>query len=193
MKHQIEVLKKHKDKLINALLVVAALILLFTPIGFYAKVYVNQFLSGSPDVLKEQKQLVVHNYNWQLLDTQGQTLNLEDYKGRVVVINLWATWCPPCVAEMPSFQKLYDDYADKVDFLFVANDDVSKVTAFIEKKGYTLPIYYGLSEVPDDLASRSIPTTYLIDKQGKMIIKEVGAADWNSSKIRTVLDDLLAE
>lgn len=185
--------KLGRETIINAILILSALILLFTPMGFYAKVYLNQFLSGSPDVLQEQKQLVLNDFEWRLVDINGNPMDLEQHKGKVVVINLWATWCPPCVAEMPSFQKLHEDYGEKVEFLFVAEDDPIKVTAFLERKRYTLPVYYAQSAIPDILVSKSIPTTYVVDKQGKVVIKEVGAADWNNKGMREFLDRLLAE
>ena len=103
-------------------------------------------------------------------------------------MNFWATWCPPCVAEMPSFQNLYSDYGDRVVFLFVANDDPDRVIRFMENKELSLPVYFQVSEVPGEMSSNSLPTTYIIDPRGVIIASKVGAADWNSSKVRALLD-----
>ncbi len=175
----------------NVLLISFILILLFTPLGFKIKVAINQLFSGQPQVLEEEKQLVLRNYDWHLVDFQGLPSPFENYRDKVLVINFWATWCPPCVAEMPSFELLYQDYGDKVGFLFIAEDDVEKVTAFIQKKGYTLPVYFSTSQAPDILISNSLPTSYIIDRKGKVIVKEIGAADWNSKSTTDILDKLL--
>ena len=99
-------------------------------------------------------------------------LILKKKRGKVICINFWATWCAPFVAEMPSLQSLYDSYGDKVTFLFIANDEVETVDTFMQKRGYTLPIYYVDNEVPTALEHSSIPTTYWIDKSGRIVIKK---------------------
>ena len=104
-----------------------------------------------------------------------------------------ATWCPPCVAEMPSFLKLYEDYGDKVDFFFVANDKKDKVTAFLQKKGYEFPVYFEKSRGPELLSSNSIPATFILNKSGEIVVDERGVADWNSDSTRALLDTLIAE
>jgi thiol-disulfide isomerase/thioredoxin len=186
-------MKLGKNQWINIVFVVAIILILFTPVGFYARVFVGRLLSTSASVLKTELQMPVENYDWQLVDAKGKDFNFISAKGKVVLVNFWATWCPPCVAEMPSLQRLYNDYNDKVVFMFVAQDKVEKVSAFIVKKGYTLPVYYSKTEVPSVLTSKTIPTTYVINKEGKIIIAEIGVADWNSDKTRKILDVLLAE
>ena len=106
---------------------------------------------------------------------------------------MWATWCPPCVAEMPSLQDLYNDYKDQVVFVFVTSEGAEKVTPFMEKNNYNLPIYNMMSKEPDLLSTQSIPTTYLINKKGEIVIKKTGAANWNSTKVRNQLDELIKE
>ena len=186
-------MKFGKKQWINAALIIGLILILFTPVGFYARVFIGRFLSTSAAVLKTELQMPVENYDWQLVDAKGNDFTFIDAKGKVVLVNFWATWCPPCVAEMPSLQLLYNDYNEKVVFMFVAQDKVEKVSAFIAKKGYTLPVYYSKTEAPSVLTSKTIPTTYVINKEGKIIIAETGAADWNSAKTRKMLDALLAE
>mgnify|MGYP003148631006 FL=1 len=108
-------------------------------------------------------------------------------------MNFWATWCPPCVAEMPSMQKLYDDYGDKVTFMFVTSDDRQKVENFLKRKNLNLPVYYPNSETPETLKSKLLPTTYIINSKGEIVVAETGAADWNSNKTRALIDDLLSQ
>lgn len=193
MKRITEHFKIEKKNVVNILLIIGILVLLFTPLGFQVKVLTNRLLSGNPAMIRKESQPTLDNYNWNLGDALGNTINLESKKGKVLIINFWATWCPPCVAEMPGFQSLYEDYGNKVDFFFVAEDERDKVDVFLRKKGYTFPVYYSESKTPDILYSKSIPTTYVINKQGKIVVDEVGAADWNSTKTRSLLDSLLEE
>src|SRR5690606_33459697 len=102
-------------------------------------------------------------------------------------------WCPPCVAEFPSFVKLHQDYGDKLVFAFVAHDDPDRVMAFLKKKGYDLPVYYSVTETPVQLAGKSIPATYILSKSGEIAVDEKGAANWNSRGTRELLDALLLE
>ena len=108
-------------------------------------------------------------------------------------INFWATWCPPCIAEMPDLQELYNDYGEKITFLFVTNEDRETVSSFFTKKEYNLPAYQAIQKAPEQLYSRSIPATYLINKQGEIVINKTGAASWNSKKVRSQIDQLLSE
>ena len=111
----------------------------------------------------------------------------------MVFINYWATWCPPCIAEMPDLEKLYQRYQDQVDFYFVTNDDPEKVRSFMNKHEYTFPIYFSTGKKPKNLSSDSLPTTYVIAKDGKIVFDKTGTANWNSDRFTTVLDHLIAE
>jgi len=88
---------------------------------------------------------------------------------------------------------LYNDYKEKVVFLFVTNDDWETVQKFLTKNNYHLPIYNPLTQPPKELISNSIPTTYVINKQGKIVVQKTGAASWNSKTTRKMLDKLLKE
>lgn len=187
---------KFLRKNISNILFIVFIIFLFTPYGLPVRATFIKAVSFvttrvfSMEVDKED-QVNLTNYNWELLDLKGNKTNLQLYKNKVIVLNFWATWCPPCVAEMPSFQKLYNEYGDKVVFLFVANDDPEKVHTFLNNKDYVLPVYFQGSKVPEEIDSNALPTTYIIDKNGAIVAKKVGAADWNSSKVRSLLDQLV--
>jgi thiol-disulfide isomerase/thioredoxin len=131
------------------------------------------------------------NYQWKLKDATGKIVSLEAYKGKIVFINFWATWCPPCIAEMPSMQKLYADYQDKIVFLFVTTDSFEKANTFLIKESLDLPVYQSLSDPPSEMDSSTIPATYLIDKQNNLVLAKIGAANWNSDSFRKKLDSLL--
>ncbi|WP_258455298.1 TlpA disulfide reductase family protein [Aequorivita sp. CIP111184] len=157
------------------------------------QVFVQRLVSFSPSEASEDERETIQDYDWILLQLNTEEANFSQSKGKVTIVNFWATWCPPCVAEMPSFQKLYDTYGDKLDFYFVTSEKAEKVEKFMEKNHYTLPIYIQAFKAPEQLESSVLPTSYLISKSGEIVINEEGAADWNSKKMRKLLDDLLAK
>lgn len=164
-----------------------------TPLGFHVKVLVNRIVSFSPPILSAEEQLEVTDFNWHLRSLNGDSFDFKTAKEKVVFVNFWATWCPPCVAEMPDLQELYSDYSEEVVFLFVAHDEQENVSDFLEKKDYKLPVYFESSPTPEIISPEYLPTTYIIDKQGKLKVVKTGAANWNSEKIRTLLDELLGK
>ena len=137
----------------------------------------------------ELKKITV--YNWKLIDEQNIIFPFEKVKGKVVLLNFWATWCPPCIAEVPSLQALYNDYSDKVVFLFITNDLHNEIDPFLKNNKYTFKVFRPISAYPEYFNITSIPRTFLIDKEGNIIIDENGVANWNSDKIRTTIDGLL--
>ncbi|SHJ00484.1 TlpA family protein disulfide reductase [Algibacter luteus] len=145
----------------------------------------------SPSTINTSKQETLEDYNWLLKNSEGTVLNFQDLKGKVILVNFWATWCPPCIAEMPSMEALYKDYSGKIDFVFVSNEDFQVVNEFIKKKGYTFEVFNPLTQYPSNFDVTSIPRTFLLDKEGHIVIDKTGAANWNSDKVRTSIDDLL--
>ena len=150
--------------------------------------YINQ-----STVIDKGERLEVSYDNWKLKSDVNTTLDFEDTKGKVVFINFWATWCPPCIAEMPNLQKLYTDYNDKVVFLFITSDNFEITERFKIKKGFDFDVYNPLNGVPEALSFRTIPRTFVINKDGEIVIDEASAINWNSEKVRGQLDQLLAE
>ena len=130
---------------------------------------------------------------WSLVTLDGRRVTLGDYKGKVVFVNFWATWCPPCRAEMPGIEKLYKEYGDRVAFLMIAGDTPQKVKEYLAGNGYTFPVLIQSSAAPPALQSRSIPTTFIIDREGNIVLRHKGASKWNARKIRKLLDELLGE
>ena len=185
-------MEKNKKKIVQniALLSILALFM-FSPLGTFVKVQVSRLVAFSPSTVASENPKKLSNFQWQLVDKTGNNINLQDYKGKIIFINFWATWCPPCIAEMPSMQKLYADYQDKIVFLFVTTDSFSKINAFLIKNNLNLPIYQSVTNAPLEMETESIPTTYLIDKHGNIVIEKTGVADWNSDSFRTDLNKML--
>lgn len=185
---------KFNKKNISNLIFVIILVLFFIPnTRGMMQIFLTRIFSFSPRVVEVEERTKVMSYDWKLHGVNTESINFDTAKGKVVLVNYWATWCPPCIAEMPSLQKLYNDYKDKVVFLFVTTDDDPEINKFMKDKSYYYPIYRSLSQHPKPFVSKTIPTTYLINKKGDIIIDKVGAADWDSSKVRETIDVLLAE
>ena len=181
-------LKKHWSNILFGLFIAAMLIpQTRTPI----MVFVQRTIAIGPSVKKNKA--VLEDYAWPLRNEQNETISFEEAKGEVVLLNFWATWCPPCIAEMPSMQKLYDAYGDKVQFYLVTDEEPTRVNQFMEKYNYTLPIYYSQYAPPKLLQSRALPTTFVIGKDGKIHIKETGSARWHGNRVTDLLDELLEE
>ena len=175
----------------NLLILVFLALLIIPQTGTPIKVFFNRIISFSPGILSEEDQTTLQDYNWVIKDLDGGLINLDRSREKVLIINFWATWCPPCIAEMPAMQKLYADYGDKVDFYFISSEDAEVIGRFLEARGLNLPVYRQISATPDLLSHRSLPTTFLIDREGKIIIRKKGAANWNSVSTRELLDQLI--
>jgi thiol-disulfide isomerase/thioredoxin len=128
--------------------------------------------------------------------TGGGTVTLSALKGKVVFLNFWATWCPPCRAEMPDIEAVYQSYKDKgIAFIAVnLQEKKSDVVSFLKKNGYTFPAALDSSgTVGMSYGAQSIPTTLLIDKQGRIAAAAIGGRQWNGAAMHAVFDALLAE
>lgn len=182
-----------KKQWINAAVLLLLGLLIFTPLGFKVKVKLSKMLASGSAMVKAEMKVELDTYHWQLHGLDGTFHALESDKGKVVLVNFWATWCPPCVAEMPQLQELYKDYGDRVTFLFVAHDKKDRVVKFMEQHGYDLPVYFEVGEAPKVLTSKVLPTTYIIGKDGKINVAETGAVNWNGPETRVILDKLLED
>ncbi|MDH5475832.1 MAG: TlpA family protein disulfide reductase [Cyclobacteriaceae bacterium] len=130
------------------------------------------------------------DYNFKLIDLEGNIVPMENFKNKVIFINEWATWCPPCIAEMPSIQNLYDEIGDNENIVFVMltlDGNKKKIEKFIQKKDFTFPIYGAASALPEVLKSASIPTTFVVSKTGDIISKKVGMAKYDTDKFKAFM------
>ena len=114
--------------------------------------------------------------NFQLEDTRGNKVSLADLRGKVVLINFWATWCPPCKAEMPAFEQTYKDYTDEGFVILAVNaiqqDSVEAIDSFRAANGLTFPILLDTNgDINRAYQVRSLPTSFFVGKDG--IISEV--------------------
>ncbi|PVW12818.1 thioredoxin [Marixanthomonas spongiae] len=131
------------------------------------------------------------DYNLIFTDRDGNTRSLEEFKGKVIFLNFWATWCPPCIAEMPSIDSLHEEMGDEVAFVLLSfDDDFEKAKAFDKRKGYNLPIYAPASNLPQMFQSSALPTTYVIDAKGNLALTHKGMADYSDPEFKKFLESL---
>ena len=131
------------------------------------------------------------DYNFTLIDEDGNQKPFTDFEDKVVFINFWATWCPPCVAEMPDINALYQEMEDKgIEFVMISFDDeFQKAKNFVGKKEFDFPIYQLASPLPKVYESSAIPTTYVISPEGKIVVSKSGMAKYNTKKFKKFLEE----
>ena len=179
-----------KDGLLGLLIIVALTLLILRvqrPSPENPQPKANQF--------KSQEGYMAPRFS--LRNLKGNMEGLDDHLGKVIVVNFWATWCVPCVKEMPSFENLYRRYRSQgLTLLAVSLDkgDSSKVQEFADKHKLSFPILLDTEGVAEKLyPSFSIPFTYVIDKQGRVVARVDGAKNWESSETFEAVEHLLKQ
>ncbi|TRO65437.1 TlpA family protein disulfide reductase [Christiangramia sabulilitoris] len=186
-------MKIFKNQWSNIIIIVIILAMIIPQTRKPIQIFVNKLISFAPAVNDEDDRIAIADYNWILESNRGQRTEFSEFRNEVIIVNFWATWCAPCIAEMPSFQDLYMDYEGKVKFLFVSGEQHQTVENFMKRKRFDLPAYKMLTRAPEPMDGRTLPTTYVIAKDGSIVVDKVGAADWNSDSFRNTLDELIAE
>lgn len=137
------------------------------------------------------------DYNFEVQHLDGRMVHGNELRGKVVFINLWATWCPPCRAEMPSIQRLYDQVNhDSVAFVMLSIDKANqkhKVKKYIEENDFTFPVYTLSGPVPEMMQVPSIPTTFVVGVDGKVRLKSTGMNNYNTKNFKKFLRKLMRE
>jgi thiol-disulfide isomerase/thioredoxin len=167
---------------------------LHTPVFGFLQGLVLQTGLFRPSVLEDAA--LPADYSFNLIDRQGRPLSFEEFRGKVVFVNFWATWCPPCVAEMPDIHRLYERIGHEPDIAFAMialDEDFGKALSFLDKKGFTFPVYRPGSALPPDFQSTSIPTTFLLGKDGRIVSRKAGMAKYNTESFRSLMLRLAAE
>ena len=160
-------------------------------VGFFLfRVVRRNVESRSPGLVAVS--LPAPDLSFQTLD--GQERHLSDYKGRVVFLDLWGTWCIQCVAEMPTVQRLYDRHRNdpEVVFLIVSRLDMPQRVANYARFGhYSLPFFVTRDEdLPSSMYFHQYPATFLYSKDGRIAAQHAGGADWDDPSVPAFIDEL---
>jgi thiol-disulfide isomerase/thioredoxin len=177
----------NRKNIFNAIFIILLLVIAFVPpakamvieglmsIGFFKpSTVVNEPAAGTFSDLSGIK----------FKDVNGKTIDLGNLKGKVVFLNFWATWCPPCLAELSGINRLYEKFKDDPGVVFIladADGNLAKSQKFMDKKHYHLPVYAVDSQIPDVLFKGSLPTTVVFDKAGRISYNESGAANYGDA------------
>jgi peroxiredoxin len=134
--------------------------------------------------------------DFKLETLDGTTVSLESLRGKVVFLNVWATWCEPCREEMPSMQTLYDDFKANKDFVMLAvSQDVKGrevVAPYVAKNGYQFTVLLDPeNKIMDTYTVSGVPETFIIDRKGQIVAHHMGAFDWSRPDVRDALQQLL--
>ena len=136
------------------------------------------------------------DFNFKLEALDGHTVSLEKLRGKVVFLNVWATWCGPCREEMPSMETLYKEFKSNRDFVMLAVSQDTKgravVAPYVEKNGYHFTILLD----PENFISQNydlsgVPETFIIDRKGQIVAHHMGGFDWSRPDVREALQQLL--
>lgn len=134
--------------------------------------------------------------NFKLEALDGRTVSLESLRGKVIFLNVWATWCEPCREEMPSMQTLYEDFKGNKDFVMLAVSQDTKgrsaVAPYVEKNGFHFTILLDPeNKISSSYDMSGVPETFIIDRKGKIVAHHMGAFDWSRPDVRDALQQLL--
>lgn len=134
------------------------------------------------------------SYDFKIKDIEGNAVDFSEFKGKVVFLNLWATWCGPCRSEMPGIQNLYNMVnSEEIQFVMLSIEEekeLNKVQTFINRNKYTFPVFVSHEPLPRLFDVPSIPTTFIIDKNGKVAHFYQGSTQYDTDKYVKLLTSL---
>ncbi|GAB5538501.1 MAG: hypothetical protein Salg2KO_06040 [Salibacteraceae bacterium] len=167
-------------------------ILFFTPVGQWVRVQILSLTLFAPSNQVENSATVdsLHKFPLQLMDQEGNSFLLSSLEGKPIFINFYASWCPPCLAEFRSMNRMQEELSD-VEFLFVTRETEEDYYKFLDNTQYDYPFYKQQSKLPKQLEHESIPASYLLDANGNLVFQHVGAANWDDDALINELKSLV--
>ncbi|MEN0056052.1 MAG: TlpA disulfide reductase family protein [Mucilaginibacter sp.] len=181
--------------ILNGLFTVMIIVILINPAakGLLIRGLMNIGFFQPNVPVSASKKTLAEPFNITFRNAKGQAINTADLKGKVIFINFWATWCPPCIAEMPSVNQLYAKFKNNNDVIFIIVDvdnDYTKALAFMQKHNLNLPMHTLASSIPDNIMDGTIPTTLVFNKRGEMVYRHIGAANYSNNQFMAFLNSL---
>lgn len=147
----------------------------------------------TPEQQLPSENLPLADYSFRLVSIDGTPATLKQFEGKTIFMNFWATWCPPCLAEMPGIHNLYSRVQETEDISFVmitVDDDLEAVHEYIANHEYTFPVYQVAGTVPPVFRSSLLPTTFVIAPNGRVVTHEEGISNYDSPSFESYLRDL---
>lgn len=136
----------------------------------------------------------VSGLEWELRDLDGGEAPLSAFEGKVLFVNRWATWCPPCIVEMPAIGRLIQQVpSEDMAYLLVSDEPLDVVREFVGEQGWQLPVYVYAGDEPAPFRSSSIPATFIVDREGHIAFRHVGAVAWDDPLTVGFLTNLLED
>mgnify|MGYP000219774570 CR=1 FL=1 len=173
------------------LLLAAFLVSIFVFPDFKAFIQRQILMKPSLEKVENEVTFSAQELNLPLKGINVPDANLADFQGKIVFLNFWGTWCPPCRAEFPSVQQLYNTKKDQIQFVLIAmQDQEENIRKFLVENHYTTPVYIATGPISEKMLPQVFPTTFLIGKNGRILKKEEGASDWNSASVHQFLDSI---
>ena len=155
--------------------------------------FVSEQIAMSPTVAKVNNETLLSDavLDIDLKGINTSSTNLKNLRGKVLFLNFWGTWCPPCRAEWPTVQKLYDLKKDKLEFGLIAMQDQEEdVKNFLKENNYTVPVYIAESPLDPKVLPVAFSTTYLIGKDGRILKKEDSSMAWSKNSVLEFIDNV---
>lgn len=162
-----------------------------TPIMVFLKKITNFAPSVSVD--DDFGKLSETDFQYTFEDQHGRVLRLKDFSEKPIFLNFWATWCPPCVAEMPSIERLENEFGDQVHFIFISNEMKHTTQNFLSEHQYNFESYRPRNREPGELLVSSLPTTFIISKDGRIVVRKTGNHKWDSDGVKELLKELISD
>lgn len=176
--------------MIKTLILILSSMLLIPFVSSATAVARDELIELGLQPLKEGTEIV----DFELQDLNGASRRLSDYKGKVVFLNFWATWCGPCRSEMPAMERLYRQLQDKGFEIVAVNlqENRKSVQRFVNDLGLSFPVFLDTDgRIGSMYGARSIPTTYIIDRSGSVIAGTIGTREWDSQQYIRFFEKLL--
>ncbi|SIS89853.1 Thiol-disulfide isomerase or thioredoxin [Zobellia uliginosa] len=180
-----------KRKTFFTLIIIAFVLSFFvTPVGYWGKIWLMRLFASPPEIIHVTDRKEINTYDWKLKDANWDFFNFQRSKGKVVFVHFWASWNTPSAAELKGIQTLYDAYSDKVDFYIVTNEEREPVEEFMGKNKYTFPVTYRIVGADAPFEIPKVQGTYIIDKNGAIVVDSKGTHDWDSDRVTQLLESL---
>ncbi len=149
--------------------------------------------SPEPNIIEFEKQQVVSFYDWKIISPNGNSQNFITKTNKVNFVYYWSTSDKENLDNLDRLEKFYNKYNTKLEFVFITKDNQVDVRNFIKANGYTFPVFFSLSPIPSPMKMDEYSRAYLISKKGRIVVDNLGLANWNSNLFYEIVDGLIKQ